>query len=112
MPSARELLALAGSELERAVDPTATDVTALAAARRAAELSLRAVLADRGIVAAPDAGPPALGALLGEAGLRPPDGVAALAGIAGSAPLERAEALVAAAAATTWGTASLRPGPA
>jgi hypothetical protein len=111
MASARELLALAGSELERAVDPAATEATALAAARRAAELSLRAVLADRGIVAAPEAGPAALGALLGEAGLRPPEGVAALTGIAGAAPRDRAAALAAAAAATSWGAGSLRPGP-
>src|SRR4051812_33852175 len=99
MDVALELLRDAGAELERAValaeDPGSADAEVCAAATRAAGLALRGILRDRGINAAAGADAPALEALLQEAALRPPEGVAEL--VTGS--LGRTEAMTAALAA-------------
>jgi len=108
MEPALELLHEAGSELERAIalaeHAGSPDDAVRAAATRSARLALRGSLRDRGINAAADLDAPALEALLQEAGLRPPRGVAEL--VAGS--LGRTEAMTAAMAAVAWAASSLR----
>ena len=108
MDVALELLREAGSELERAIalaeDPGSPDDVVRAAAARTAQLALRGVLRDRGINAVAGADPAALEALLQEAALRPPQGVAEL--VAGS--LGRTEAMTAAMASVAWAATSLR----
>ena len=108
MERAVQLLDEAGRELERAIalaeDPRTPDDSVRAAAAAATRLALQAALRDRGLNAVDGLDPPALAALLQEAALRPPQGVAEL--LAGSPG--RGQSMTAAMAAVAWAASSLR----